>query len=274
VKGLLLAFQFLTIIPITVKGSVTEKDMARSALFFPLVGLFQGLLASLSGVLFLSLFPPEVASLLVIIVLILTNGGFHLDGLADTFDALAVKSSGDESKDREKRLTVMKDSTTGAIGVVAIVLVVLLKFILLMEVLVNLPLLAGCTLLFLLPFFSKLAMNITIYHGKSARQDGLGRIFMDNAGIGTVLLSFLLTIVLCAVAARFTLMDLDGTGIFLFFAVFLALLYLFSLTVTKVFTGKFGGLTGDTFGAVSELSEILFLIMAVGWLWTSGGESG
>jgi adenosylcobinamide-GDP ribazoletransferase len=271
---LLLAFQFLTIIPITIKGSVSEKEIAQSALCFPLVGLFQGLLASLGGALFLSLFPPEVASLLVIIVLVLTNGGFHLDGLADTFDALAVKSSGDETKDREKRLTVMKDSATGAIGVVSIVFVVLLKFILVMEVLVNLPLLAGCTLLFLLPFFSKLAMNISMYLGKSARQDGLGRIFIDNTGIGTVLFSFLPTIVLCAVAARFTLMDLCGTGIFLFFAVFLALLYVFSLMATKVFASKFGGLTGDSFGAVSELSEILFLIMAVGWLWTCGGEVG
>jgi adenosylcobinamide-GDP ribazoletransferase len=274
VKRLLLAFQFLTIIPITIKGNVSEKEVAQSALCFPVVGLFQGLLASLSGALFLSLFPPEVASLLVILVLVLTNGGFHLDGLADTFDALAVKSSGDRTKDREKRLTVMKDSTTGAIGVVAIVFAVLLKFILVMEVIVNLPLVAGCTLLFLLPFFSKLAMNIAIYHGKSARQDGLGRIFIDNASIRTILLSFLTTILLCAIAARFTLMDLCGTGIFLFLAVFLAVLYFFSLAATKVFTSKFGGLTGDTFGAVSELSEILYLLMAIGFLRMCGGEGG
>jgi adenosylcobinamide-GDP ribazoletransferase len=271
---LLLAFQFLTIIPISIKGSVSEKEVAQSALCFPIVGLFQGILASLSSALFLSLFPPDVASLLVIIVLIFSNGGFHLDGLADTFDALAMKSSGDETKDREKRLTVMKDSTTGAIGVVAIVLVVLLKFLLVMEVAVNLPLLAGCTLLFLLPFFSKLAMNIAIYHSKSARQDGLGKIFIDNASMGAVLLSFLLTTALCAVAARFTLIDLCGTGIFLFFAVFLAVLYLFCLMATKVFAVKFGGLTGDTFGALSEFAEILFLIMAVGWLRMCGGEGG
>jgi adenosylcobinamide-GDP ribazoletransferase len=274
VKGLLLAFQFLTIIPIRIKGSVSEEELARSALFFPFVGMLQGLLASLSGIFFLGLFSPEVASLLVLIVLVLTNGGFHLDGLADTFDALAVKSSGDKAKDREKRLAVMKDSATGAIGVVAIVLAVLLKFLLLMEVMVNLPLLAACSIIFLLPLFSKLAMNISLYLGRSARQDGLGRIFIDNMSIGPVLFSFLLTIVFCVAVTRFRLMDLCGTGAFLFFAILLALLYIFSLVATKIFASKFGGLTGDTFGAVSELSEILFLMSAIGWLRICGGESG
>ena len=62
-------------------------------------------------------------------ILIVSNGGFHLDGLADTFDALSVKSSGDHAADRERRLRVMKDSTTGAIGVIAIVMTMLLKFL-------------------------------------------------------------------------------------------------------------------------------------------------
>jgi adenosylcobinamide-GDP ribazoletransferase len=271
---LLLAFQFLTIIPIRVKGSVTDKEMAQSAHFFPFVGLFQGLLASLGGLLFLSMYSAEIASLLVIIVLVLTNGGFHLDGLADTFDALAVKSSGDEVRDKEKRLSVMKDSATGAIGVVAIVLVVLLKFLLVMEVIVNLPLLAAGSLLLLLPLFSKLAMVLCMYLGRSAREDGLGRIFIDNTGIGTVISSFMVAIVLCTAAALFSLKDLCGTEAFLFFAVFFAVLYMFSLVATKVSANKFGGITGDIFGAVSELSEMLFLLMAIGFLRMCGGESG
>ena len=273
-KGLLLAFQFLTIVPIRVRGSVTEKDMARSAFWFPLVGLFQGVLAALGTLLFAAIFPPEVTSLLVIVVLVLANGGFHLDGLADTFDALAAKSSGNAATDREKRLSVMKDSSTGAIGVVAIVLAVLLKFILVMQFVVNLPPLAACAFLLLLPLISKLAINIMMYHGKSAREDGLGRIFIDNTGIGTVIVSLLVTIALCLAAGLSGLIELCGFEIFTFFAVLLAALYLFTLAATRVFAKRFGGLTGDTFGAVSELSEILYLIMAIGWLRICGGEGG
>ncbi len=273
-KRMLLAFQFLTIIPIRVRGNVSEKELAQSALFFPVVGVLQGILAALSTMFFSSVFSSEVASLLVIIVLVLTNGGFHLDGLADTFDALSVKSSGDKEKDREKRLYVMKDSATGAIGVVAIVLAVLLKFLLIMEVVVNLPLLAACSLLFLMPMLSKLTMTAAMHLGKSARHDGLGRIFIDNTGVGTVVSCFLVTMLFCAAAARFALIEFCGAEVFLIFGVILALMYAFSLVTARVSSRKFGGLTGDTFGAMSELSEILYLLVAIGWLRICGGESG
>ena len=83
--------------------------------------------------------PKDVAAGLAVFCLILTNHGFDLDGLADTFDGLAVKSSGDPEKDRAKRLLVMKDSATGAAGVMAIAVVLLLKFVLVKAILGELP---------------------------------------------------------------------------------------------------------------------------------------
>src|SRR3990172_8336533 len=109
-RQLLLAFQFLTIVPVTVRGEVSEKDMAGSAAFFPVVGAFQGILAAGAALLFIKLFSPEVTCGIVVLMLTLTNGGFHIDGLADTFDALAVKTSGDRAFDQEKRLSAMKGS--------------------------------------------------------------------------------------------------------------------------------------------------------------------
>ena len=82
--------------PVNVSGDVTEKEVAASAVFFPLAGAFQGLVTAVAASLLIGVVPPDVAAALALLCLILTNGGFDLDGLADTFDALAVKSSGDD----------------------------------------------------------------------------------------------------------------------------------------------------------------------------------
>src|SRR5271169_7213382 len=99
-KEMLLAIQFLTIIPVTVKGTCSEEELARSTSFFPLAGALQGLLTALAAFAAMKIFPVEITSGLVILVLLLSNGGFDLDGLIDTFDALAVKSTGDREHDR------------------------------------------------------------------------------------------------------------------------------------------------------------------------------
>lgn len=263
-KRLALAFQFLTIIPIKVKGDVSGSDLSRSAVFFTVVGALQGLMAACAASLFIMVFNKEVASGLVIVVLIISNGGFHLDGLADTFDALAVKSGGNEAIDREKRLSVMKDSATGAIGVVSIVLVILLKFLFLNDLLSQTSILAVSSFLFLMPVFSKWAMVPALFHGTSARNDGLGNIFMDSVGISTVIFSFLFLMLFCLLALSFSGMH-RTTASALYFSLSV-LLYLFSLLAVRFCKRKFGGLTGDNFGAISEISEIFFLMVTSLWL--------
>ncbi len=265
-KQILIAFQFLTIIPLRVEGDISEKDIAKSAVFFPVVGAFQGLLAAGAALLLIKLFSPEITGGLVILILIITNGGFHLDGLADSFDGLAVKSSGNRETDKVKRLSVMKDSSTGAIGVVAIVFVILMKFLFLKFLVLNSSPATFYSLLFLMPVFSKWAMVPAMYHGISARQDGLGRIFIDNIKAEYVLFSSLLTIICCLLAVQFYLYKMYGINSVLLFPVLFAILYLFSFSSTKFSIRRFDGLTGDNFGAVSEISEILFLMVISIWL--------
>jgi len=265
-KQILIAFQFLTIIPLKVKGDISEKEISESASFFPVAGAFQGLLTAFAASLLIKLFSPEITAGLVILALIISNGGFHLDGLADTFDALAVKSSGNKDIDKSKRLSVMKDSSTGAIGMVAIVLVILMKFLFLKFLFMNSSQATCYSLLFLMPVFSKWAMVPAMYHGISARQDGLGRIFIDNIKVEYVLFSSLLTIIFCFLAVQFYLYKMYGINSILLFPVLFAILYLFSFSSAKFFIRRFDGLTGDNFGAVSEISEILFLMVISIWL--------
>ena len=67
-----------------------------------LVGLLQGILLVLTDYVSGIFFHQDLVIAIVLLMLVLSNGGFHLDGLADTFDAIAVKSSGDFEKDKEK----------------------------------------------------------------------------------------------------------------------------------------------------------------------------
>ena len=101
-RSILLAIQFLTILPVRLRGEISESDIARCASFFPLAGALQGLILFAAAVVLNMIFPADIVSGFVIAIAIIINGGFHLDGLADTFDALAVKSSGDPAKDRSK----------------------------------------------------------------------------------------------------------------------------------------------------------------------------
>ena len=254
-KKILLAFQFLTIIPVKEIKDVSEKEMGGASAFFPLIGFIQGTLFVVSAGLFLKIFPPELANGLLILVIIATSGGLHLDGLADTFDAIALRG------DREKKLLVMKDSTIGPVGVIAIVLALLLKFLALNS-LFHYSLFTFYYSLFLMPVFSRWVMVTAIFHGKSARQDGIGKIFIENTKLKELVIATLLVIGFWLLVVSFLLSSLF-TIHYSLFLVSIPVLYIFSLVSVWFCNKKFGGMTGDTFGAVSEISEILFLIMAV-----------
>ncbi len=263
-KSVLLALQFLTIIPVRIKRKVTEKDVGRSAAFFPLAGMVQGLAAAAVAFGIAPFFPSEIVAAMAILVLILTNGGFHLDGLADTFDAMAVKSSGDASADRMKRLAAMKDSATGAIGVVSIVVCVLLKFVFITAAFDRYHTDAAVYLLFLMPVFSRWVMTIIVFHTKSARIDGLGKIFIEHARVGTILLSGLALVVLFAAATFVSALLGPGSAI-KFLLLMLVSLYAFSLLWVAFCARRFGGSTGDTIGAAAEIGDLLFLLIALAW---------
>ena len=123
IKPFLVALQFLTRLPVRIATQPSEKDLGYSLLFYPLIGLIIGLiLIGLSWVLHHT--PPLVTAALLVTAWILLTGGLHLDGLSDSADAWIGGMS-----DREKTLTIMKDPNCGPAGVVAIVLIMLLKFV-------------------------------------------------------------------------------------------------------------------------------------------------
>ena len=263
-KRLFLAVQFLTVIPVSLRGTVTEEDVARSAAFFPVAGAIQGAIAAAATLLLARIFPPGLVSGLALFVLVLVNGGFHLDALADTFDALAVKSTGDRDADRARRLAVMKDSATGAIGVTAIVMAVLLKYLFISAVFDRLGAGATAYILFLMAVFSKWSLVPVLFHGKPARPDGLGTIFIEGLDGRLYVLAWVLLAALALAAALFWPAFSQAARLGLL-PVACICLYAFSVLWVFFCKRKFGGLTGDTAGASAEIADLLFLAIALLW---------
>ncbi len=264
-KRILIAFQFLTIIPIRVGGRLSENDISLSAVFFPLVGFIQGAVLAAISFFCLKVFSPAVTSVLVIAVYLLSNGAFHQDGLSDTVDALSVKSTGDTKKDRAKRLAVMRDPTAGPIGVVAIVINLLLKFVLLNEVLKaqqGYSFLSPAMLL--MPAVAAWSMTMMMPGAGSARSDGLGKIFLGRIKVGHAFLASILLICLASIGylmSGYSGYDSAGRYSLFFLAASVAALC-GGLVLRRLCTVRFGGLTGDNLGAIHEAAETLLLITA------------
>jgi adenosylcobinamide-GDP ribazoletransferase len=263
-KSFLLAMQFLTIIPVSVKGMVTEREVASSSLFFPLVGAIQGLIIAAAAFLLSYVFPQNLVAGLAVLAFVLLNGGFHLDGLADTFDAIAVKSSGDHDRDRQKRLAVMKDSTTGAIGVVSVVLALLLTYLFISALFDKYSYAATARFLFLMPVFSKWTMVPVMAYGQAARNEGLGKLFIDGTGMKhAVGASLFLAAAFVGAAMLFPLGGILKEGGFLVSCSLC--LFVYGALWSSFCKKKFGGLTGDTVGASGQVADLFFLALAYGW---------
>lgn len=256
-KRFLLAFQFLTIISVKMLDNISDRDMGKSSAFFPLVGAVQGILWAFSSFLFMKVFPVELTNGLLVLILVITPAGLHLDGLADTFDAIASRG------DKNKKLAIMKDSTVGPFGVIAIVLVILLKYLLFNTLFFNSSLVTYYLSLFLMPVLSRWAMVVSIFHTGSARPDGLGKIFIEHTGIKEFFIATLSVLILFVSAFIISSKTLTSTFQLSAFVPALPVLYAFSMIVVLFSKKNFGGMTGDTFGAVAEMSELLFLMTVI-----------
>jgi adenosylcobinamide-GDP ribazoletransferase len=125
-RGLILAIQFLTRLPTPQVRDFQTDDLARAAVWFPLVGLLVGGLVA-AALAFGARVDPWLGALLGLLVWVGVTGALHLDGLADLADALGAAHS-----DRNKLLKVLADPHVGVFGVVALVLQLLAKLVLLM----------------------------------------------------------------------------------------------------------------------------------------------
>lgn len=109
-RSLIAAFRFLTRVPMPGPDTRLE-DLAPAVGWFPLVGAAVGLATAGTFELARHAWPPMVAAVLAVAFGLMLTGGFHEDGLTDAIDGL-----GGGGPNRERVLTIMKDSRIGAYG--------------------------------------------------------------------------------------------------------------------------------------------------------------
>jgi len=218
----------------------------RIARWIPLVGLLlAGLLLGLGAVLTaLGMKIALQAGCLVLSWLWLT-GGLHLDGVADSADGLAVTDS-------QKRLAVMKDSQTGAFGVMAIAAVLLLKVLALISF-QEAGALRNWALVMALGW-GRWGQLLAIAFYPYLRATGKGLIHRNSIQLPQD--------VLWGTAIAVVGSGLAGYGLGIDLPKFLAGILGSAAIAWGMgywFARQFGGHTGDTYGAVVEWSEAFIL---------------
>lgn len=248
------AFQLLTRIPIPIQVPFEEDVLRRSLALYPLVGLVIGGVLAGAGTLLPAVLPLAPAAALLTGLWVVLTGGLHLDGLMDSADGLLSHRS------RERMLEIMKDSRVGAMGVIACVLQLLFKYSLLAALLeARWPLAAG--LLAVIPVWSRWMMAAAVTSWPYARAEGgMGSLFA-GAGARHLLGASLLSAVLSAVVLTPAAGGLKDAVVLTAAGAVTA--GLFGVLVAVRIAGRLGGLTGDTYGAINELTETALLVAAV-----------
>lgn len=230
-----IAFSLLTTLPVPAPQKWSPGDSGRAAGWYPLAGLVIGLLVAgvhrLSGL----VFPPLVTGALTLLAWVALTGGLHLDGLADCADGLLYPGT------PEKRLEIMKDPRLGAFGGIGLGLALLLKF----AALASLPPAA----LPALPLAASLARWCILPAGllPLAKPGGMGADFAAGLRKDSLFWGGLLPLGLAL---------LPGWRGWLAAALGL----LTALGVLTLAKKRLGGLTGDVFGPLIEVVEIVGLL--------------
>jgi len=249
VRSLAAAVKFLTSVPVPERWVGDVSTLGRSVPWFPVVGLAAGgvVAAVCYGLQFV--LPALPLAVVLVALMVGVSGGLHLDGLSDTADGFL------SSRPRDRVLEIMKDSHVGAMGVIAIVLVLLLKVALIASLaddtrwrLVIVAVVAG-----------RCVFPITMMLLRYARPEGgLATIFAASATPAARRWSTLAWGVLVAPAAGYLLASWPGL-------VAGAASVAVSLALCGYTRYRIGGYTGDTLGAGCELTELVPLLVSVIW---------
>ena len=239
-KSFLIALQFLTRIPIKFQKTPTNEQTAKSLLAYPLVGLVIGFVLAISYLTLLET-SPFLRSALILTVWVVITGALHLDGLADSADAL-VGGFGDKNK----TLAIMKDPNCGPVGVISLLLILLLKFSALTSLSEQ-----NFILLLLAPALARTTLLWSFLSMPYVRKEGLGQSFSQ-------FLSYKKTVGVLVISALFTLFFFHWLGLVILLAVLTVLHLLKSIQMKRI-----DGMTGDTLGAQVEIIEVIVLIVGL-----------
>lgn len=230
------AIRFFTRLPVPAWVGHSPEALNHSARYFPLVGLVIGLIGALAFASTSFFLPKTLAVLLAIAATIYATGAFHEDGWADMVDGFGGGWT------RERTLEIMKDSRIGSFGAIALVLMLLGKFVALIELdalLVAPAMIAGHA-------FSRLCSTLLLHCLDYAREEGKAKPLATRITLGELACA---TVFGCA-------------ALFLLPPAAMACGIALALGATAVLAAKIhkrlGGYTGDCLGATQQVAELAF----------------
>ncbi|MCK4261320.1 MAG: adenosylcobinamide-GDP ribazoletransferase [Halanaerobiales bacterium] len=239
-KNLILMTQLMTRIPIPIPVDFKNEELGKGNVYFPFIGAIIGVILAIVYSLVFYLFGDGfLRGILVMVAYLWASGGLHMDGISDTFDGLWSNRS------RERMLEIMKDSRLGVYGTLILIVTMLTLVGTVQE------LQGQWQWLILAPMLGRYGCVVGNAISKYAREDGMGKYFIQNCGIRELLLASLYTWPL-----TFIISGVSGLIVLVFV---MAFTYLF----TRWVQNKIGGITGDVIGAVIELNQLLVLLFAV-----------
>jgi adenosylcobinamide-GDP ribazoletransferase len=232
-----LALQFLTVFPVPKTGVASPGKLAASLMFFPVVGAIIGLILLAAYWVMSWVLPPAVISVALVIIMAVITGAHHLDGLADSCDGLV------SGRTAEERLKIMSGPGIGAFGIVGACLLLLLKVTALNAI-------AYPLVLLLMPVLGRWVAVLAIYAFPYVRAEGMGAPYKQGIRGYQVAVATVVTLAAAAVLwlEGIIVMVLTG-GIACGFAVLIK--------------SRLGGLTGDSYGALIEVTEVAALVLVL-----------
>jgi adenosylcobinamide-GDP ribazoletransferase len=235
-----LAIGFLTIIPVIDRRRASNASVAASLAWFPLVGFALGAALVAEDWILAHIFAQVIRSVFIVISITVVTGAVHLDGLADTADALGAGG------DRERALEILRDSRVGTFGASAIFFDLTLKIL-------ALSTMAGhrrYAALIVAPMLARWAMVLV----------GSGLPYMRASGAGATLLSGKSPDARAGMVAVFTLVAILALGAPRTIALAVAVAIAIVVAARMFYRRWLGGVTGDLLGACGELVEIAILV--------------
>lgn len=248
IKRLILYFQFFTQIPIPIGVDNPTEKMRTGVKYFSFFGFLVGIIESLVFFMSAQVMSLSISWLVVLFVDVVLTGGFHLDAVADMADGLF------SSRKKERMLEIMKDSRVGSNGVLILIFYYLISFVTFFEISPTLDIKTGIYLVIAFNLIGKMGISLLFYKMKysGSNPNGLGTVFVGVKLMDVVIAQIFGLIVLYLMFGYRGLVSwLVGS--------------LFVLVYKRFVYKKIDGLNGDTLGAASPLSQIVFMLL-VSWM--------
>lgn len=235
-RGFALAVSMLSTLPFLRVHDFFRGINGYAVMFYPLVGLILGSLLYLFHTVLEPFLPAAHLHVLLFALWVLLTGALHLDGLSDTLDALFVPKA--------RAAEVMKDPHVGAMGMIFTGVFLLLK----VSVLVHLEALWALPLVMMLSRFNTV---IAIYFFPYIRTEGMSTLAKAEFTRTQFIVSALFVVV---------------TVFFFPAGLWLLATSLLCLLLCRLwFEKRFGGFSGDLYGFMIEMSELVLLHLLLVW---------